>query len=170
MDLISAPDNTLTLAELNIGLQEACRGGQMQTINDLLDAGANDIERGMLRSIYGSHTEIVKSLITAGARNFDDGLMTAVEAGNIEMSIIMIEHEAKNWNACLRIGCYYGYMMVIHLLIKHSEDELDWNAGYRMARAGNRFDAIHLMTEWKIYVFLLHLFSYSLKPFEYHSL
>ena len=100
------------------GLLGACRGGNIDIINLIIEKGSNNWHYGLEGACKGGHLDIVKLMIEEGADHWNCGLAYACTGGNIDIVKLMIEKGANNWDRGLVIACIRGHIDIIKLMIK----------------------------------------------------
>ena len=132
----------------NNALYEACKIGNKEIVEMMIEKGANDWNRGLEFACKGGNKEIVEMVIEKGADDWNWGLCCACEVGNKEIVEIMIEKGADNLNEGLRSACEVGNKEIVELMIEKG------------ANTWNNYTAVRFLTEpakitgWKKKCFL----------------
>lgn len=83
---------------LNSVLWEACRTGNTEIVESMLQHGADGYNFGLFAACIGGYTYLVKLMIKHGANDYNRGLTYACFAGNINLAKLMLSYGASNWN------------------------------------------------------------------------
>jgi ankyrin repeat protein len=130
---------------MDIKLHEACKEGNLELVNLMIDLGGHDWNWGLMGACRGGHLELANLMIEHGANDRNWGLMGACRGGHLEIVNLMIEHGANDWNWGLQSACYGGHLELANLLIEHGAT--DWNMGLVGACKGGHLDIVNLMLD-----------------------
>ena len=84
--------------EWNDALLEACKIGNKEIVELMIEKGADNWNYGLFGACEGGNKEIVELIIGKGANNWNCGLKGACEGGNKEIIELMIEKGAEDWD------------------------------------------------------------------------
>ena len=88
--------------DLNWAMEEAAKAGDKKLIEFLIDKGADDWNRGMLRAIESGKLSLVKYFVIKGANHhWDTGLRYSAREGDIEMAEYFLKKGAYNLTEAL---------------------------------------------------------------------
>lgn len=128
-------------------LYEACRSGNIEIVNMLIEHGSNNWNEGLIGICggYGDNVDIAKFMIHKGGYgvSFDRCMYEACSAGNIKIINLLIEHGSNHWDDGLYGACREGRMNIIELMI--AKGATDWNRGMCGACACDNLDVIKFM-------------------------
>ncbi len=79
----------------NLGLSGACEGGHLGLVNFMIEKGATMWDGGLDGACYGGHLELANLMIEKGATNWSWGLWGACKGGQLELANFMIEKGAN---------------------------------------------------------------------------
>jgi ankyrin repeat protein len=133
----------------DLGLRYACKGGNMECVELMIQKGANQWNDVLREACIGGHMEIVELLIQKGANNWNWGLEGACLGGYMECVELMIENGANDLNCGLRGACEGGHKEIVKIMIQKGGKSYDfyWDIGLQGACQGGYMDCVELMIE-----------------------
>ena len=102
----------------NNALYEACKIGNKEIVELMIEKGANNWNYGLFGACFGGNKETIDLMIEKGANNWNYALYWACFGGNKEIVELMIEKGADNWNYGLRTACEGGNKEIAKIM-KH---------------------------------------------------
>ena len=108
-------------AQSNFGftaLLYACKGGNLEIVELLLEKGAVVSERALSPACKGGNLEIVKLLLEKGAVVSERALSPACKGGNLEIVKLLLEKGADASERALSSACEIGNLEIIELLLE----------------------------------------------------
>ena len=100
----------------NDALYEACKIGNKEIVELMIEKGANDWNKGLYGACEGGNKEIIELMIEKGADDWNYGLIGACRGGYKEIVGLMIEKGADNLNEGLQIACIGGYKEIAKIM------------------------------------------------------
>ena len=94
--------------EWDDALEEACKIGNKEIVELMIEKGADNWNRGLYGACKGGNKENVELMIEKGANCWNEGLCGACERGNKEIVEMMIEKGANDWDRGL-----YGFLLQV---------------------------------------------------------
>lgn len=116
-NLLNLCTNELSVFDLNWLIYSAIKGGNINIVNAIIDAGADDFESGLITSTFKGKSNLIFRFIELGARNFDDGLEVASSSGNLHLVRKFIELGARDYNTALKVAILRKHINVANFLI-----------------------------------------------------
>lgn len=98
----------------------ACKGGQLELVNTLIDQNIpkwNWSSIAMSMACKCANVNLVKLLIHRGATSYDFGLYGACESGHRDMAELMIKCGAKQYGFGLESACKGGKLEMVKFMI-----------------------------------------------------
>lgn len=99
----------------------ACEVGSTDIARDMISRGVTDLVDGFIYACRNGRLDTVNLLIECGANFWNYGLTSAAHS-NINIVKIMIEHGADNWTDGLISACISGQVEIAKLLISKGAD------------------------------------------------
>ena len=113
----------------NDGLYYACRSGNIEIVELLIQKGANHWNWGLYGACKGGNIKIVHLMISKGADHWNFGLCEACSGGNIEIVYLMMEKGADDWNLGLFGACLGGNIKIADLMMQRGATRCNWCKG-----------------------------------------
>lgn len=104
--------------EINDTFLFACCKGQKDIVEQMIEKGANNWNKGLLYSCRIGYRDIAELMIKNGATNLDEALYEICKQGHTHMAKLLIENGAKNLIRALIRSCIYNNKEMILLLIE----------------------------------------------------
>lgn len=104
-------------ADIEAGLDYACRGGQTAMVHFLLDKGAHHFDRGLVGACLGHHMELVHLMISKGATDFYKGLWIACQQGFMDLVELMLGKGAHFFDEPFTVACKHGHLPEAKLML-----------------------------------------------------
>ena len=86
----------LGVCNFNDGLHGACRGGNIDLVNLMIEKGADDWDWGLSGACIGGNIDLVNLMIEKGADDWNLGLSAAWRGGHHELVDLMTDKGATN--------------------------------------------------------------------------
>ena len=96
--------------KINEALSNACEGGHINLIEDLILMGASDWDEAFLGACRGKHIALVKEMIYRGVRILNRGLVLVCDnrskaPASLELAKLLIEKGADSLDSALQMIC-----------------------------------------------------------------
>jgi len=98
-------------------LRLACKYGDLQMINFLLEHGADNLDEGLCGACMSGRLDIIDLMISKGANYWNKGLYGACMGGHLDIIDFMISKGANYWNKGLTGACMKGKFNAMKLMI-----------------------------------------------------
>lgn len=123
-------------------IYEAGCQGHLETVNLLIENGANDWTEGFNGGCAGGNIDIINLMIAKGANNWSEGMKYACEGGHVDVVKIMIAKGATNWSEGMKYACKGGKLETVKLMIEQGFK--NWNGGLEYVREHVKYDSISI--------------------------
>jgi ankyrin repeat protein len=107
-DISEVYENWCQLDWANMGLEQACKGGQVKIAELMLSRAATAVNRGLYQACNNGHVKAVELMLKHGANNFDSGFSAACYNNHKDIMNIMLMKGARE--------CWCGRPVVLHQL------------------------------------------------------
>jgi hypothetical protein len=136
--------------DLDIALEDACEGGNLEVVQFLIDKGARYWHGGFVGACKGGHIDIVKLMIDKGEYGWNTGVYFAGLKGHRHIVDLMIEKSNGRLDnyKLLTLSVKYGW----NDLIVNTVYKLDININRK--QLGHRYDLLEVykdkdVDEWE---------------------
>lgn len=92
------------------------KSGHYELCSHVFAMETNTVMSGACRA---GNSQIVQMMIERGARAFNGGMVDACRGGHIGLVLLMMKRGADNWNGGLHGACRGGHRLIISLMIHH---------------------------------------------------
>lgn len=108
------------MADYNNELHNACRAGDMQLVQSIIQENSN-LAFAMKGSGYGGHIDIIKYLIERGATNYNCGAYGACHGGFYDVVKYLIDLGADDFSWLFVSACQGGNLNIVKLVYETAE-------------------------------------------------
>lgn len=126
------------LEQLNELLYEACKEGNIDKLNELIQTKSKlrlDFNTGLYYICYCGHFDLIKYMFERTKAiefrlNSNYGLEGACNGGHMDIINLMIEKGANRWDIAVESACYNGHLEIAKLMIrkaKANKIRINWN-------------------------------------------
>lgn len=113
----------------NSCLANACRSGNMDMVNFVVDRGAKfydrDHDKNIKKACKGGNIEIVKRIVDIRStylNYWNINLHHACSGGHLKIVKLFINKGANDWNGSLKCACNKGHLKIVKFLLKRLEN------------------------------------------------